>query len=178
MKGTSETGASEAHEPGPRLRALRPTDRATLARLGTSLFRPFGDYSAALPDWLRRPGVWGRVLDDGTGKPVGLALVTVIRGRGSKHHGYILAIGVLGTLQRRGWGRQLLDQGLDELRKKVARFDLTTVRSTVAADNTAAIRLFESAGFRPMPHEIEHYEDGQRAVRFTRTLKGEDDRGQ
>jgi ribosomal protein S18 acetylase RimI-like enzyme len=157
-------------QPEPRLRALRPTDRSALARLGTDLFRPFGDYSSALPDWLRRPGVWGRVLDDGRGRPAGLALVTITRSRNRQHHGYVLAIGVAEGLQRGGWGRLLLDEGLAELRKRKKRFDLETVRLTVAPDNEAAMRLFESAGFRSMPHEIEHYEDGQRAIRLSRPL--------
>jgi len=152
------------------LRALRPTDRAALARLGTTLFQPFGDYSWALPDWLRRPGVWARVLDDGKGSPVGLALVTVMRGPGSDNHGYVLAIGVSEALQRRGWGRRLLDEGLSELRKRKSRFDLESVRLTVADDNTAALRLFESAGFHPVPHEIKYYEDGQRAISLSRPL--------
>ena len=114
--------------------------------------------------------MWGPVLDDGTGKPVGLALVTVMRGRGKEHHGYLLAIGVDEGLQRLGWGGRLLEAGLTELRKRQKRFDLQTVRLTVAAHNAGAMRLFESAGFRPIPHEIEHYEDGQRAIRLMRRL--------
>ena len=165
----AEAGGGTARRP-PKLRALRPTDRGPLARLGTNLFQPFGDYSWALPDWLRRPGVWARVLDDGAGSPVGLALVTVMRGPRSEHHGYVLAIGVSKELQRRGWGRRLLDEGLSELRKRKTRFDLASVRLTVADDNTAALRLFESAGFHPVPHELKYYEDGQRAISLSRPL--------
>lgn len=166
---SSQDGGDES-QLQPRLRAIRPTDRSALARLGTDLFRPFGDYSSALPDWLRRPGVWGRVLDDGQGRPSGLALVTITRSRDSRHYGYVLAIGVAAELQHGGWGRRLLDEGIEELRKRRKRFDLETVRLTVDPDNEAAMRLFESAGFRPMPHEIEHYEDGQRAIRLSRSL--------
>jgi len=172
MKQASRSG-SNGNLGQPRLRALQPTDRAAIARLGASLFRPFGDYSVAIPDWLRRPGVWGRVLDDGAGQPVGLALVTVLRGRSREHHGYVLAIGVADQLQGQGWGHRLLEQGLDELRKQKQRFELKTVHLTVASKNQRAIKLFEAAGFHPMPHEIEHYQDGQRAIRLMRLLDRE-----
>ena len=163
-------GANQDERRTPRLRALRPRDRKLLASLGTELFSPFGDYSAALPDWLRRPGVWCRVLDDGSGLPAGLVLVTVMKGPGKKHQGYLLAIGVVSGMQRQGWGKRLLEQGLDELRRQQKRYALEWVRLTVAADNYAAIELFESAGFRKAPHEIERYEDGQIALSMRKAL--------
>ena len=66
--------------------------------------------------------------------------------------------------------RTVQDEGLSELRKRKTRFDLESVRLTVADDNTAALRLFESAGFHPVPHEIKYYKDGQRAISLSRPL--------
>jgi ribosomal protein S18 acetylase RimI-like enzyme len=154
----------------PRLRAMRPRDRGPLAELGTHLFSPFGDYSTALPDWLRRPGVWCRVLDDGSGLPAGLALVTVMKGPDKNYQGYLLALGVVESMQRQGWGRRLLEQAIQELHKRKKRYTLEWIRLTVAADNFAAIELFESSGFRPAPNEVEHYEDGQRAISMRKPL--------
>ena len=154
----------------PLLRTMRPRDRAPLAELGTDLFSPFGDYSTALPDWLRRSGVWCRVLDDGSGLPAGLALVTVMKGPDKKYQGYLLALGVVESMQRQGWGRRLLEQALGELHKQKKRYTLEWVRLTVAAENMAAIKLFESSGFRPAPNEIERYEDGQLAISMRKPL--------
>ena len=149
---------------------MRPRDRTPLASLGTELFSPYGDYSTALPDWLRRPGVWCRVLDDGSGLPAGLVLVTVMRGPGKQYQGYVLAIGVTPKLRHQGWGKLLLDEGIQELKKQQRRYTLEWVRLTVAATNTPAISLFEAAGFRPTPNEVEHYQDGQRAISMRRPL--------
>ncbi len=154
----------------PSVRAMRPRDRAPLAGLGTELFSPFGDYSNALPDWLRRPGVWCRVLDDGSGLPAGLVLVTVMKGPRKKYQGYVLAIGVTSKMQQQGWGKRLLEQGIQELSKQKRRYKIEWVHLTVAAKNAPAIRLFEAAGFRPTPNEVEHYQDGQLAISMRRPL--------
>jgi len=99
-----------------------------------------------------------------------MALVTVMNGPDKKYHGYLLAIGVIESMQRQGWGRRLLEQALQELHKQKKRYTLEWVRLTVAAENIAAIKLFESFGFRPAPNEIERYEDGQLAISMRKPL--------
>jgi len=93
-----------------------------------------------------------------------------MRGPGKQYQGYVLAIGVTPKLRHQGWGKLLLDEGIQELKKQQRRYTLEWVRLTVAATNTPAISLFEAAGFRPTPNEVEHYQDGQRAISMRRPL--------
>ena len=152
------------------LRAMLPRDRAPLARLGIGLFAEFGDYSQALPIWLRSPGHWCRVLADGSEAPVGLALVTVTEGPKRSRQGYILALGVQDSLRGKGWGRKLLKDSIAELHRRKRQLDLHWIHLNVAASNRPAIHLFESAGFRPSPGEIARYGDGEIAINMRRAL--------
>jgi len=93
-----------------------------------------------------------------------------MKGADKKYQGYLLALGVVESMQRQGWGRRLLEQALRELHKQKKRYTLEWVRLTVAAENMAAIKLFESSGFRPAPNEIERYEDGQLAISMRKPL--------
>ena len=93
-----------------------------------------------------------------------------MKGPRKKYQGYVLAIGVTSKMQQQGWGKRLLEQGIQELSKQKRRYKIEWVHLTVAAKNAPAIRLFEAAGFRPTPNEVEHYQDGQLAISMRRPL--------
>jgi ribosomal protein S18 acetylase RimI-like enzyme len=52
----------------------------------------------------------------------------------------------------RGIGRELVDAGVDELRRR----GVVAAKVVAGADNTAALRLYESAGFARRQHITVH----------------------
>ncbi len=154
------------------LRALRPTDRAALSRLGAQVLAPFGDYQPALQDWLRHPQVVTTVAASERGRPVGFAMIAVLEPTGRQRSAYLLAIGVDEGHRRKGTGRQLLEDVLDHARRRRSHWHVDGVVLDVADDNDGAIALFRAAGFAEVPSEVEavRYEQGQRALTMHRDL--------
>ena len=146
------------------VRALRPLERAAVERLGSALFAPYGDYAAALHDWLRSPSVRTVVVAD-QGSPVGFAMVSSVQGKG-----YLLGIGVADGYRRVGLGKRLLEAALEQARSKRKRWGISWVDLDVAEDNTAAVALFEGAGFFRLKTGAERYKGGQAVVTMRRRL--------
>lgn len=69
--------------------------------------------------------------------------------RAEEHGGvkkiYIMTIGVLKTYQKHGFGRRILERGIEEARKKVP--DATEVYLNVHVENTGAMAFYEKMGF-------------------------------
>ena len=70
----------------------------------------------------------------------------------------LLTLAVDPTYRRRGTGRALVDAWLDHAGRTAARAFLE-----VAADNTAALRLYEAAGFTEMARRRGYYAHGRRS---------------
>lgn len=135
-----------------------------MQRLGEDLFAPFGDYAEALHGWLRHPGVRTTVaMDDGA--PVGFAMVSAVDGEG-----YLLGIGVAVGHRRAGLGGRLLEAALEAARGRRERWGISRVDLDVAADNAAAIGLFERAGFERVTVRSDRYVGGQPVVTMRRAL--------
>jgi len=62
-------------------------------------------------------------------------------------HGYLQRVAVHPDEQRRGWGRALVADALHWFRRRGARRALVNTQ----LENTAALTLYESCGFRRLP---------------------------
>lgn len=134
---------------------MRPVDRAAVQRLGAGLFSAWGDYQAAMGEWLRDGGVVTQVAVDSRGRPVGFAMVTVMDG-----DGYLLGIGTDSEHRRLGLGRRLLVDVLRIAERRRRIWGISQVRLDVACDNHAAIALFRDAGFEPCESVAGRYASG------------------
>ncbi len=154
------------------LRPMRPTERAVIQRLGVRMFADFGDYERSLYTWLRSPSVVTSVASHPQDGLVGFALLGRTGESGRCASAYLLGIAVEPTWRRRGLGRLLLDNTVDEARRRTQRWAIEDLRLEVAASNRAARQLFESAGFAALgPDRSEsNYSTGDRAVTMTKVL--------
>ena len=173
--------AATDERPERRLRPASPRDRAFLAELSGRVFGKYGDYDRLIPEWLGGPGVRGLIALDGD-EPVGFALTCLVqlpdlwrirrRARGPSRRGGmavdLLAIAVVPERQGRGVGRWLLREVVARARDMAGSTDLplVDVTLTVARENDAARRLFESVGFREVQRERTTYPRGQEAVQM------------
>lgn len=72
-------------------------------------------------------------------------------------HAWLLGLGVHPQARKFGHGRALMERCLNALRSDGA----LGVRLTVKPENTAAIKLYESTGFKKMSYIPEYYGDGE-----------------
>jgi ribosomal protein S18 acetylase RimI-like enzyme len=70
---------------------------------------------------------------------------------------WLLGLGVHPDARQFGWGRALMDRCLARLRNDGA----SSVRPTVKPGNTAAIKLYESTGFKKTGYIPHYYGDGE-----------------
>ena len=154
------------------LRAMRPTERAAIQRLGVRMFSDFGDYETSLFTWLRSPSVVTSVASHPEEGLVGFTLLGRTGGADRCSSAYLLGIAVEPAWRRRGLGRLLLDNTVNEAQRRIQRWAITDLRLEVAAGNRAARQLFESAGFAAFkPDRPEsNYSSGDRAVTMTKVL--------
>ncbi len=173
----------------PTLRPAGVADRGFVRDLSRVVFSRFGEYDQMIPEWLDGAGVWGFVAEM-AGQPVGFALVGLVKlPTGPAPSGSretleprralaldLMAIAVEPDWQKRGVGRLLLGSVVDEgVRLAGTHLSLEAVSLTVAADNTAARRLFEAHGFAVLPSDGHAYPGGQEALRMVRFVDGEAD---
>ncbi len=109
---------------------------------------------ASFKTLLTQPGVTGLLDPRG-----GLLLLRVVADEAE-----ILTIGVIHT--RRGIGRVLMEAGLAHARAKGA----TIMHLEVAANNEAALGLYNTLDFKPAGRRRAYYPDGQDAVLLSRRL--------
>jgi ribosomal protein S18 acetylase RimI-like enzyme len=151
---------------------MRPTERAVIQRLGSRMFASFGDYERSLYTWLRSPSILTSVASHPQDGLVGFTLLGRIGESGRCSSAYLLGIAVEPSWRRRGLGRLLLDNTVDEARKRTQRWAIEDLRLEVASGNNAARKLFESAGFAALKAERpeSNYSTGDRAVTMTKVL--------
>jgi ribosomal protein S18 acetylase RimI-like enzyme len=80
------------------------------------------------------------------------------------HPAWIVTLGVAIAYQRQGIGADLLDYCEKRLKSK-------TVRLTVRASNTSAIRLYEKVGYSFVRQMVRYYNDGEDGLIMEKTLR-------
>src|SRR6478609_8700822 len=124
----------------PALRPLGALDLDRAAALHAEAFVPFGERAWTRQDMaelLASPGVTGLLLEV-DGADAGMAICRV-----AADEAELITIAVRLAHRRRGAGRRLLAAAIDHVRSAGAR----TLILEVAADNPAALRLYELSGF-------------------------------
>ena len=81
----------------------------------------------------------------------------------------LYSIAVASSAGGRGIGKTLLKA----VEREAFERDRIALRLEVREDNAAAIGLYCKAGFRPIGRYLDYYEDGAPALRFEKTLRGE-----
>jgi ribosomal-protein-alanine acetyltransferase len=150
--------------PGPlvRIRDARAGDVAALCRLETATFPGDRIAPASFRRLLSRPSAELRVATAG-GDLVGYTLLLFRRGT-SIARLYSIAVAV--EARGRGVGRRLMADAARIARKS----GRARLRLEVRADNGAAIRLYESLGYRRIGRHLDYYADGMEALRLERDL--------
>ncbi|MBI1384135.1 MAG: GNAT family N-acetyltransferase [Rhizobiales bacterium] len=100
------------------------------------------------------------------GTLLGYALCLFRRGTGSAR---LYSIATAASARGRGVARALLG----EMENALLELDRHVLRLEVDPDNTPAITLYRSLGFRPLMHLPHYYADGSDAVRMSKRLSGE-----
>lgn len=135
-----------------------PCDADLLAALHEGCFRPDGGEvwdRAAMAGLLGAPGCFAFIALEDDSDPVGLVMVR-IAGAESE----ILTIGVLPDHRRAGHGRVLADAAADHAAGQGAE----ALFLEVAADNAAALALYEGCGFHPVGRRTGYYRRGSKTV--------------
>lgn len=139
-----------------------PTHADLLARLHAEIFvsEPWDT------DWFSRmllnPAVSGLILSRGE-EPTGLALTSAVADEAE-----ILTIGIRPACRRQGLGAALLEAVIgDAAGRGVSRLHLE-----VSAENTAALALYEKAGFARTGLRRKYYRNGADAVTMAHDLSG------
>ena len=147
---------------GTVIREARPRDLDDIARLENESFETDRVSRRSLREFLRaahRP-VIAATIDD---ELAGYALVA-LRKRTRAVRIYSLAVDR--RFARRGVGRALL-QACEAYARHHRRAAITL---EVRYDNTSAIALYESCGFRPFGEHAHYYADGATALRYEKSL--------
>lgn len=153
-----------------RLRTARPADLPPMVRIERASF-PLPWSESAFRAVMRRDD--GRVIvAQGEGEVVGYAAVWF-----AADEGELGDIAVHPEWRRRGIGRRLVGAVLDEARRRGAQQVFLQVRES----NGAALRLYESAGFRKVGRRPDYYrspaEDAFVLLRPVRTRPAARDAG-
>jgi ribosomal-protein-alanine N-acetyltransferase len=132
--------------------SLGPEAAGLFAQLHSACFpEPWSE--AAMTALLASPGVTGLIVHEGL-EPRGLALVRAAAGEAE-----ILTIGVVPQARRAGLGARLLSACADAAREAGCE----TLFLEVSEANTAALRLYGSAGFHETGRRKAYYRDGSDA---------------
>jgi len=151
----------------PRISSAVASDVDFVRRLSASVFARFGDYEGMLPWLMGDPRMRTAIAWSGTTR-IGFAMyVPVDEVPGELD---LVAIAVEPAWQTSGVGRALLAFVEDEA-GTLAGGRAPSVRLTVAEDNTAARRLFEGTGYRPIDGEHGLYDGGQRSMGLRKRLR-------
>ena len=161
-RGSAVLPMSRWRQSGMVIREARPRDLDAIARLENESFEADRVSRRSLRDYLRAPHrpVILAAIDD---ELAGYALVS-LRKRARAVRIYSLAVGARFT--RRGVGRALL-QACEAYARRHRRAALTL---EVRYDNTSAIALYESCGFRQFGEHADYYADGATALRYEKPL--------
>ncbi len=136
------------------LRAWEPVFASFAAVLGPAVYRQlYPDWrrsqAAAVERVLRDPGTRVRVAADGGG-PVGFVAVRAHdESSDEPGGGEVEMLAVDPAAQRRGTGRALLDDGVEQLRRAGVR--IVAIGTGGDPGHAPARRTYEAAGFTPLP---------------------------
>jgi GNAT superfamily N-acetyltransferase len=136
------------------LRAWEPVFASFGAVLGPAVYRHLypdwtASQAAAVERVCRDPAVRVRVADDGD-RPVGFVAVLVHdESFDEPDSGEVEMLAVDPAAQRRGVGRALLDDGVEQLRRAGVR--LAAIGTGGDPGHAPARRTYEAAGFTPLP---------------------------
>jgi [ribosomal protein S18]-alanine N-acetyltransferase len=147
---------------GINIREARARDLEAIVRLENESFESDRVSRRSLREFLRAPHrpVIAATIDD---ELAGYALVSLRKGARALRI-YSLAVGA--RFARRGVGRALL-QACEAYARRHRREALTL---EVRYDNSAAIALYESSGFRQFGEHPRYYADGATALRYEKPL--------
>jgi [ribosomal protein S18]-alanine N-acetyltransferase len=144
------------------IREARPRDLEAIARLENESFESDRVSRRSLREFLRaahRPVIAATVDDE----LAGYALVALRKGARALR---IYSLAVDERFARRGVGRALM-QACEAYARRYRRTALTL---EVRYDNTRAIALYESCGFRQLGEHACYYADGATAIRYEKSL--------
>jgi [ribosomal protein S18]-alanine N-acetyltransferase len=149
---------------GINIREARPRDLEAIARLENESFESDRVSRRSLREFLRAPHrpVIAATIDD---ELAGYALVSLRKGARALR---IYSLAVDARFARRGVGRALL-QACEAYARRHRREALTL---EVRYDNSSAIALYESSGFRQFGEHAHYYADGATALRYEKPLLG------
>lgn len=150
----------------PRIRPAELADLDAVEQLEDSVFTSDELSRRSLRYYVRQPTACFLVLEL-RGSIVGDAIVATRRGsRQARLYTIAVAPGHAG----RGFGRSLLAASEEAARDR----ECATLRLEVRADNHAAVRFYEAAGYTRCGLYEDYYEDGTDALRFERGLASRD----
>ena len=158
------------------IRRAEVQDHPWIVATGAEVYRDLGDYTRILPSWLEQPGVLAWIDHDVQGRGRGFAMLGFYTEEGPHKNGQqqviadLLALAVLPTFQNRGIGGRLLEHVIEVAERVAPASHISSLRLTVAEDNTGAQRLYARAGFHVVDGAAT-YDRGQRALRMVRPLK-------
>lgn len=147
---------------GINIREARPRDLEAIVRLENESFESDRVSRRSLREFLRAPHrpTMVAAIDD---ELAGYVLVSLRKGARALRI-YSLAVGA--RFARRGVGRALL-QACEAYARRHRREAMTL---EVRYDNSAAIALYESSGFRQFGEHAHYYADGATALRYEKPL--------
>lgn len=150
-----------------RLGPAHARHRDFVRRLSAEVFARFGDYETMLPRLMQTPWIRTVVAESGE-RPVAFAMYSLEELPHGEVH--LTAIAVRPEWQSRGVGRALLCHVEQQASRLVPADADAAVCLTVAEDNSRARRVFEAAGFRPVPGEAGAYPAGQRSLALRKVI--------
>lgn len=145
-----------------RIALARPEDLDALLALEEAAFPGDRMSRRALARNIGSPSLCFLVARDGK-RLIGHALVAF---RAGSTLGRLYSLAVWPSQTGQGLGRKLLAAAERRARARGAN----RLRLEVRADNEAAIRLYDRAGYRLFARVPDYYEDGQAALRYEKTL--------
>lgn len=145
-----------------RIAPARPADLDALVALEEAAFPGDRMSRRALARNIASPSLCFLVAREG-GALLGHALLAF---RANSTLARLYSLAVLPGQTGRGLGRSLLKAAERQARKRGA----DRLRLEVRADNTAAIRLYDSAGYGRFARIADYYEDGEAALRYEKAL--------
>ncbi|BCJ41267.1 N-acetyltransferase [Actinoplanes ianthinogenes] len=107
-------------------------------------------HDALLPDGFDTPGMLFLLAHDPDGNRVGILWLSLTHPRGVPDCGFIYDIEVDEAYRGAGYGRALLTAAENELRSRGVR----SLGLNVFGDNTPAVRLYESSGYRVVTQQM------------------------
>lgn len=133
--------------PKPAIRVAGPADMPVITMLAnTASAEPWP--ADGVTQVMALPGCWALVAAVGKGRPSGFVL-----GRTAADESEILNLIVDPAARRRGLGRTLVVAAM----RHAARTGAAAILLEVAADNKAALALYESEGFETVGHRPDYY---------------------